>query len=92
MAVPKIDSNEAYKVMVKFAQRTDSDPEMKLFDALEGYKPFRNFRDMLSQLGIREEWNSFERQYANEEIKQWMELNKLPYDELAERYKSSLQR
>ncbi|TFE24720.1 UPF0158 family protein [Cohnella luojiensis] len=86
--VPKIDSNEAYYVMMKFAKQTDSDPKMKLFDALEGHKPFRRFKDTLTQLDIWEEWNRFERHYAEEEIKLWMEGVKLNYDELAERYKS----
>jgi hypothetical protein len=86
--VPKID-NEAYFVMVKFAKRTESDPEMKLFDALEGHKPFRRFKDTLSQLDIWEEWNSFERQYAEEKIKSWMGRHDLNYDELEKRYRNN---
>ncbi len=87
--VRKIDSDEAYSVRMKFAQQTDSDPKMKLFDALEGHKPFRRFKDVLSELDIWEEWDSFERRYAEEEIKLWMEHDKLNYDELAERYKQT---
>lgn len=32
--IPKIDSQEAFYVMTKFAQRTESDPEDKLLEAL----------------------------------------------------------
>lgn len=70
--LPKIDSGEGYEVMEKFAKYTDSDPHMKLFDALEGHKPFRNFRDMVHLLGIREEWNAFERAYAEDVILGWI--------------------
>lgn len=46
IGIPQLASNEAYFVMTQFAKRTESDPEMKLFDALNGYKPFRRFKDM----------------------------------------------
>jgi hypothetical protein len=72
IGIPKITSNEAYYIRMQFAKRTDKDPEMKLFDALNGYKPFRRFKDVLSELDAWEEWNEFERRYAEEEIKDWL--------------------
>lgn len=87
--IPKIDSNEAFYVMTKFAQRTESDPEDKLFDALNGYKPFRRFKDTLYELDIWDEWNKFEHKYAEEAIQSWMERFDLNYSELNEKYKSN---
>lgn len=87
--IPKIDSNEAYYVMTKFAQRTESDPEDKLFDALNGYKPFRRFKDTLYVLDLWDEWNIFERKFAEETIKFWMEQVELDYNELNDKHKKN---
>ena len=83
--IPKIDSNEAFFVMTKFAQRTESDPEERLFDALNGNNPFRRFKDTLYELDIWEEWNKFENKYAEEAIQSWMDRSELNYNELNEK-------
>lgn len=88
--IPKIDSNEAFYVMTKFAQRTESDPEDKLFDALSGNKPFRRFKDTLYELDIWEEWNNFENKYAEEAIESWMNQLKLNYIRLSEKHENNL--
>jgi hypothetical protein len=87
--IPKIDSNEAFYVMTKFAHRTESDPENKLFDALNGNKPFRRFKDKLYELDLWDEWNKFEHQFAEEEIQSWMERFELNYNELNEKHKNN---
>jgi hypothetical protein len=87
--IPKIDSNEAFFVMTKFAQRTEADPEDKLFDALNDYKPFRRFKDTLYELDLWEEWNKFENKYAEEAIQSWIEQDELDYNELNEKYKNT---
>ncbi|MDQ0194747.1 UPF0158 family protein [Paenibacillus wynnii] len=84
--IPKIDSNEAFFVMTKFAQRTESDPEEKLFYALNSNKPFRKFRDTLYELDIWEEWNKFENKYAEEAIQSWMDRSELNYNELNDKF------
>jgi hypothetical protein len=38
--IPKITSDEAYFFMMKFAKQTELDPDMKLFDALDGHRPW----------------------------------------------------
>ncbi|MEK4061886.1 MULTISPECIES: UPF0158 family protein [Paenibacillus] len=88
--IPKIDSNEAFYVMTKFAQRTESDPEDKLFDALGGNKPFRRFKDALDRLDIWEEWNRFENKYAEEAIQSWMDRFELDYNELSEKHNNNI--
>ncbi|MDD9270903.1 UPF0158 family protein [Paenibacillus sp. GCM10023248] len=86
IGIPKIDSNEAFVVMTKFAKQTKSDPEDLLFEALNGSKPFRKFKDMLYQLDIWDEWNKFENKYAEEAIQWWIDQSELNYDELSEKY------
>lgn len=89
IGIPKIDSNEAFYVMTKFARRTESDPEDKLFNALDGYKPFRRFKDTLYELDLWDEWNKFEYKYAEEMIKSWIERFDINYDELNQKYKAN---
>jgi hypothetical protein len=88
--VPKITSDEAYYVRVQFAKQTESDPALKLFEALEGYKPFRRFKDVLYELDLWDEWNRFERQYANEQIRLWMERFEWSYDQMSSLYRASV--
>lgn len=87
--IPKIDSNEAFYVMTKFAQRTESDPEDRLFDALNGHRPFRRFKDVLYELDLWDEWNKFEYKHAEEMIRSWMERFDIDYNELNEKYKAN---
>lgn len=82
LQIPKIDSHEAYHVRVKFAQYTDKDPADRLFDALNGNKPFRRFKDALYDLNLWDDWNRYEREYADEQINWWLEQIKLIYSEL----------
>ncbi|MBW7475972.1 UPF0158 family protein [Paenibacillus oenotherae] len=88
--IPKISSDQAFFVMTKFAQRTDSDPEDKLFAALNGYKPFRKFKDKLYELVLWDEWNKFEHKYAEEAVQSWLERFELDYNELNEKYNNNL--
>lgn len=41
------------------------------------------------ELGAWDEWNKFERRYAEEEIKDWLERFGLSYEQLVEAYNSS---
>ena len=88
--IPKITSDEAYGLMVKFARQMDSNLADKLFNALDRPKPFRRFRDMLFELDLRDEWNSFERKMAEEEINSWIEQDQIPYELLNKKYQKSM--
>ncbi|AIQ44643.1 hypothetical protein R70723_00975 [Paenibacillus sp. FSL R7-0273] len=89
--IPKIGSNEAFNIMTRFAQCTQSDPEDKLIDALDGNKPFRNFKETLGRLDIWEEWNKFEKKYGEEAIQSWMDQFELDYNELSKKHKDNNQ-
>ena len=82
--IPKITSDEAYYIRVQFAKRTESDPDDKLFDALDRQRPFRGFKDVLYELDLWDEWNAFERHYAIEQVQDWMRQNELSYEKLAQ--------
>lgn len=87
--IPKIESSEAYRVMKKFAQSTESDPDDMLLAALDGYKPFRGFKDTLYDLNLWDSWNHFERELAEEAIRVWIEEEGLDYEELNSKYKAN---
>jgi hypothetical protein len=42
------------------------------------------FKDALSDLDLWNEWNEFERDYAEQAIRFWLERERLSYDQLAE--------
>jgi hypothetical protein len=89
ICIPKIDSNEAFRIMENFSQSKQSDPKGKLFDALGGNKPFRRFKDMLYELNMWEEWNNYQNKYAEKEIQSWMEEAELNFNELNEKHKTN---
>lgn len=71
--VPRITTDEAFRLMTWFAESvSDERASNKLFDALDRPKPFRRFKDMLFEVGLRDEWFEFEYQYGKKEIEEWL--------------------
>jgi hypothetical protein len=69
--VPRITTDEAFRLMTWFAESVaDERVSNKLFDALDRPKPFRRFKDMLFEVGLRDEWFEFEFQYGKKEIEE----------------------
>lgn len=85
--IPKIDSSDAFSLRNRFAQCTKADPEELLIDALNEHRPFRRFKDALSELDLWDEWNKFEYADAEESIRTWLEEFELSYDELNVKFK-----
>ena len=73
VAVPQITSPEAYEIMVRFAREQDPDIADELMDVLNGKKPFRSFKDKLSDRGIGNKWYAFENDYAKSQMVEWLE-------------------
>lgn len=71
--VPVKDSREMYEVMVDFSNQFEGKVEEALFQALNGRKPFRAFKEAVSVLGVIEQWYDYELEYAKKEMKQWLE-------------------
>jgi hypothetical protein len=88
--IPKIGSREAYAVMTRFAQTTESDPDNLLLAALDRNRPFRGFKDTLYDLNLWDPWNQFEQKQAEEAIREWLAEEGLDYEELNSKYKEEL--
>jgi len=73
--IPQITSREGFDLMVGFAKGQASDVSAQLFNILDKRKPFRNFKDTVYMLGLKESWYSYENDYATKKIIQWLEEN-----------------
>lgn len=51
----------------------------RLADALHRNRPFRRFKDALADLCLWDAWNAYERQWAERELKDWVEQLPLTY-------------
>ncbi len=71
--IPQITTDEAYDLMVKFAEMQDSSIAVQLLDVLNGRKPFRSFKDKLGEQGIGDKWYEFENDYAENRMLEWLE-------------------
>ncbi|WP_026580977.1 UPF0158 family protein [Bacillus sp. J33] len=73
VAIPKMDSFEAYKLRESFAESLEKEKVAeKIYRALSKKKPFRHFKDVLYETELWDEWNSFEHEYAKKEIENWL--------------------
>jgi len=69
-----------YKIMEAFADATpDAGKREKLFRALNGRKPFRNFKDTLNYTGLDEAYYAFRFLSFIKIAKEWCEENDIPY-------------
>ena len=73
LEIPTSSSSEMFQVMMEFAQKQPADKMKVLLVALDGRKPFRQFKDKVLELGIDEEWFKFERLYARNIMIKWLE-------------------
>lgn len=69
--IERMDSSESFKIMEDFVESlADSATKIRLATALEGYKPFGNFKHQLENAGEgREMWFIFRRQQLIEWVK-----------------------
>jgi len=69
-----------YEIMESFADATpDAAKREKLFRALNGRKPFRNFKDTLNYTGLDEVYYAFRFLSFIKIAKEWCEENDIPY-------------
>lgn len=80
--IPQITSNEAYDSMVRFAEKQEPTIAEKLIDVLNRRKPFRNFKDKVIELGIDDEWYTFEQNDAKEAIFDWLNGLNISYEKI----------
>ncbi len=51
----------------------------KLLAAIKGKAAFRRFNDIVSSLGIQDEWNRFEHQWLEDMAIEWLEAEGIPF-------------
>lgn len=73
----KMDSRRSFRVMQGFAEEVpDRKLQNKLFDALEGSKPFKNFRWIIDNSGdYRDEWFKYKKNAEIEAIKRQIDMH-----------------
>ena len=71
---------DSYEMMERFC-REHPIPRIRerLSDAIKGKGAFHRFNDMISDLGIRNEWNRFEHQRLEEMAIEWLEAEGIPF-------------
>ncbi|MBP1948193.1 UPF0158 family protein [Virgibacillus litoralis] len=82
LPIPQITSTEAYDSMVRFAEEHEAAVAEKLINVLNRRKPFRNFKDKVIELGIDDEWHTFEQNDAKEAIFDWLNGLNISYDKI----------
>ncbi|GMA64928.1 UPF0158 family protein [Alicyclobacillus fastidiosus] len=77
--VPKIDSDTAYHLMTEFASTVTSKVLGEaLEEALHRRKPFRGFKDVISDFPEeRNRWFEFEREAHQRAVLEWLEQNNI---------------
>jgi hypothetical protein len=68
--------NESFKIMEKFVnQLDDSKLKIKLMNALQNRKPFANFKYIIDNSEIRQEWFDFKDKKLQEYVSSMIEIN-----------------
>jgi len=73
----KMDSNESYRVMERFANTlTDTKFKYKVMESISRRKPFQNFKRLIDSSDYRQKWFDFKNQSYIEYVKEQIELKK----------------
>lgn len=74
-----IESN-SYEIMERFCHEYPN-PQIsqRLSGVIKGKGAFRRFNDIIDDLGIRDEWNRFERQSREDLAIEWLEAEEIPF-------------
>lgn len=75
ISIPQVDSDEAYGDMEEFILTvTDERLQARLWQAIDGRRPFRRFKDVLADYPReRERWFDFEDDRIRERVIEWLE-------------------
>ena len=71
--IPQISSTEAFEIMVKFAEEQEQHNRNELLAILNRRNPFRNFKNTVYFLGLKDAWYHFENEEAKKMVNQWLE-------------------
>ena len=71
---------DSYEMMERFChEHPNQRIREKLSAAIKGKGAFRRFNDLISNLGIQDEWNRFEHQWLEEIAVEWLEAEGIPF-------------
>jgi len=75
ISIPQVDSNEAYSDMEEFIVTvTNERLQARLWQAIDGRRPFRRFKDVLADYpNEREQWFRFEDDRIRQRVLEWLE-------------------
>lgn len=77
LTLPSKQEIHDYDIMRDFTLSTDSD---QLMNAIQGSGAFRYFRDVIHQLGWKDQWDEFRANAYLEKAKKWCEDQGINYD------------
>lgn len=70
----------SYEIMERFCHEYPNRRiSERLSHAIRGKGAFRRFKDMIFDLGIQDEWNSFEHQWFENMAVEWLEAEGIPF-------------
>ncbi|MBW3112577.1 UPF0158 family protein [Bacillus sp. MCCB 382] len=79
--LPDRDEVNEYPMMENFCISLEEGPDKeRLISAIQGRGAFRRFKDLVDQLGKRNEWFAFRKQCYREEAKDWCEFHGVKYE------------
>ena len=76
ITIEPLESNESFKIMEKFVDQLDNSKLRKrLVYALNNRKPFANFKNIIDNSDIRQDWFDFKDEKLQEYVKSMIEIN-----------------
>jgi hypothetical protein len=78
--LPRESEIDSYEVMERFCEQYPNQRiSEKLSAAIKGKGAFRRFKDLISDLGIQDEWNRFEHRSFESLAIEWLEAEEIPF-------------
>ena len=76
ITIEPLESNESFKIMEKFVDQLDNSKlRERLVYALNNRKPFANFKNIIDNSDIRQDWFDFKDKKLQEYVKTMIEIN-----------------
>ena len=76
ITIEPLESNESFKIMEKFVDQLDNSKlRERLVYALNNRKPFANFKNIIDNSDIRQDWFDFKDEKLQEYVKSMIEIN-----------------
>jgi hypothetical protein len=78
--LPTRNSYDDYIIMEQFCRNRCEGPlQDELLSAIQGRGAFGRFKDAVVRHGIRDAWFAYRRECLEEEAKEWLEANDIPF-------------